>query len=202
MDSLEKNSCRRLCIVALFICTLLCINPGAVEFTSQQNGSWSSQSTWSGSMEQTMDRLSPGGGYSMMDLLNYIREGFRPTNTVLKDAGAPDDGSPDIGAVDLDFVNKIVNKDQSPLWHINTIANPLTGNITISFTVPLNNNTQNQVAIYSMDGRLLRIIDIPFGVNYILWDRCDMSGKAVSSGMYLICLEGHRYRVSGKVTIL
>lgn len=57
--------------------------------------------SWSGSLEATMDRLSPEGGYQITELLNYIREGFRPQNNLLNNAGDPDDGSPDIGAVDL-----------------------------------------------------------------------------------------------------
>lgn len=57
--------------------------------------------SWAGSLDATMDWLSPSGGRSMTELLEYIREGFRPQNPLLKQAGDPDDGSPDIGAVDL-----------------------------------------------------------------------------------------------------
>jgi hypothetical protein len=57
--------------------------------------------TWAGGLQATMDRLSHTNGQSMQELLEYIREGFRPRNMKLRGAGDPDDGSPDMGAVDL-----------------------------------------------------------------------------------------------------
>ena len=63
--------------------------------------------SWAGNVTATMDRLSPGGGYTMEDLLHYIREGFKPRNTVYQNAGHPDDGSPDIGAVPLNYPTEL-----------------------------------------------------------------------------------------------
>lgn len=52
-------------------------------------------------MTGVMDLLRPTGTNTIRDLLDYLREGFRPQNPRLKRAGDPADGSPDIGAVDL-----------------------------------------------------------------------------------------------------
>ncbi len=60
-----------------------------------------SPASWSGDLSTTMDWLSPEGGHEITELLDYIREGFRPQNEFFKDAGDPTDGSPDIGAVDI-----------------------------------------------------------------------------------------------------
>ncbi len=62
---------------------------------------WDAYLGGTGTMQGTMERLAPGVGHTMQDLLDYIREGFRPQNLVLQGAGDPDDGSPDIGAVDM-----------------------------------------------------------------------------------------------------
>jgi len=83
--------------------------------------------TWAGSLDATMDRLSPGGGYAMSDLLFYLREGFRPQNAALVDAGDPADGSPDIGAVDITTIANI-----PPMV---SITSPATGS---TFTAPAN----------------------------------------------------------------
>jgi hypothetical protein len=49
-----------------------------------------------------MDRLSPGGGYTMTDLLQYLREGFKPRNKKLPRAGELKNKYSDFGAVDFD----------------------------------------------------------------------------------------------------
>ena len=62
---------------------------------------WSESQGGDGTMTDVMNRLVPNGTATIQDLLNYIREGMRPTNPALKGAGDPAAGSPDIGAVDL-----------------------------------------------------------------------------------------------------
>ena len=62
---------------------------------------WSTSLKGDGTMEDAMNQLMPTGTHSVPDLLTYIREGFRPQNQKLKNAGDPEDGSPDIGAVNL-----------------------------------------------------------------------------------------------------
>ena len=52
-------------------------------------------------MKHVMDSLKPTGTHDIQELLDYIREGFRPQNPKLKGAGDPEAGSPDIGAVEL-----------------------------------------------------------------------------------------------------
>lgn len=68
---------------------------------------WRTPRTWSlarggnGAVTNACDLLQPTGTNSMQDLLDYLREGFRPQNPRLKRAGDPVAGSPDIGAVDM-----------------------------------------------------------------------------------------------------
>ncbi len=54
-----------------------------------------------GTMMGAMDQLRPTGAHTIQELLDYVRQGFRPRNRKLKGAGDPAAGSPDIGAVDL-----------------------------------------------------------------------------------------------------
>ena len=68
---------------------------------------WRNPRTWSlarggdGTVANACDLLRPTGTNTVQDLLDYLREGFRPQNPRLKRAGDPAAGSPDIGAVDL-----------------------------------------------------------------------------------------------------
>jgi len=62
---------------------------------------WSVSIGGDGSMKHMMDSLAPTGSHEMQELLDYLREGFRPRNAELKGAGDPEAGSPDIGAVNL-----------------------------------------------------------------------------------------------------
>ncbi|MEK6945599.1 MAG: dockerin type I domain-containing protein [Nanoarchaeota archaeon] len=55
---------------------------------------------------QEMLKMNNYGGtfnqaYSQSNLINYIRQGFTPQNSLLDNAGDPADGSPDLGAVDF-----------------------------------------------------------------------------------------------------
>ncbi|OVE73443.1 hypothetical protein BVX93_01670 [bacterium B13(2017)] len=69
---------------------------------------WDSSLGGPGTMQGVMGRLK--GNNTIQELLDYIREGFRPQNPILKNAGDPSDGSPDIGAVDFDRQNPILNE--------------------------------------------------------------------------------------------
>jgi hypothetical protein len=66
-----------------------------------------------GTLQGAMDRLSPGGGSSMEDLLAYVRQGFWPQNPAYQAAGDPADGSPPIGAVDPPATMEISIQDAS-----------------------------------------------------------------------------------------
>lgn len=48
-----------------------------------------------------MNDDSVNDDYTIQALIAYVRGGFAPTNTQLRDSGAPVDGTPDIGAVDV-----------------------------------------------------------------------------------------------------
>ena len=62
---------------------------------------WSQSLGGGANMTDVMNLLRPTGTNTIQNLLEYLREGFRPQNPRLKRAGDPADGSPDIGAVDL-----------------------------------------------------------------------------------------------------
>ncbi len=62
---------------------------------------WDASLGGPGTFAGLANRLSIQGG-NLQELIDYIKRGFRPRNTKLKNAGDPQDGSPDIGAVDLD----------------------------------------------------------------------------------------------------
>jgi hypothetical protein len=62
---------------------------------------WSKSTGGDGTMISAMDQLQPNGKHRIQELLDYIREGFRPQNPKLRGAGDPAADSPDIGAVDL-----------------------------------------------------------------------------------------------------
>jgi hypothetical protein len=62
---------------------------------------WAAARGGPATMTGAMDLLQPAGTNTVQDLLDYLREGFRPRNPRLKRAGDPADGGPDIGAVNL-----------------------------------------------------------------------------------------------------
>jgi len=68
---------------------------------------WSISLGGDGNMGDAMDLLKPTGSHSMEELIDYIREGFRPQNEALRGAGDPAVGAPDMGAVD--FLGEISN---------------------------------------------------------------------------------------------
>ena len=61
-------------------------------------------------MESVMNLLIPTGTHSITELLDYIREGFRPQNSKLKGAGDPERSNPDIGAVKINETIKSIEK--------------------------------------------------------------------------------------------
>jgi len=76
------------------------INPKFID-PNRNPLSWSKSLGGDGTMNDAMNQIIPTGTHTIQDLLDYIREGFRPQNEKLKNAGDPKDGSPDIGAVSI-----------------------------------------------------------------------------------------------------
>jgi len=74
---------------------------------------WDASLGGPGTLQGAMDRLSPGGGSSMEDLLVYVRQGFWPQNPAYQAGGDPADGSPPIGAVDPPAMMEISIQDGS-----------------------------------------------------------------------------------------
>jgi len=64
--------------------------------------SWDRSLGGAGTLAGSMNRLGPGGGATLQNLLDYLREGFRPQNCAFHEAGDPEIlPRPDLGAVDL-----------------------------------------------------------------------------------------------------
>lgn len=87
--------------------------------------------------------------------------------------------------------------------HVSASPNPFstTANIRISLTVP----TRAQLAVYSVDGRRVRLLDkaeYPVGPSNVAWDGTDDAGNRVASGVYVVRFEGERARAVARVTIL
>lgn len=76
------------------------VDPQFVD-SSRTPRTWSLARGGDGTVTNACDLLAPTGTNTLQDLLDYLREGFRPQNPRLKRAGDPADSSPDIGAVDL-----------------------------------------------------------------------------------------------------
>jgi hypothetical protein len=76
------------------------VDPQFVDW-NRTPATWDGSLGGSGTLDGAAERLMPGGGNSVEELLAYIREGFRPQNPLLKGAGDPASGSPDLGAVDM-----------------------------------------------------------------------------------------------------
>lgn len=86
----------------------------------------------------------------MTSLLSYIREGFRPQNPLLKNAGDPDDGSPDIGAVDM--MNDIASGDIDGNGHMDLTdaiisLQFITGSSAINLNMQADVNQDNIIGI-------------------------------------------------------
>ncbi len=63
---------------------------------------WDRSLGGAGTLEGAMNRLGPSGRATVENLLDYLREGFRPRNCAFHEAGDPEIlPRPDLGAVDL-----------------------------------------------------------------------------------------------------
>jgi hypothetical protein len=76
------------------------VDPQFVDW-NRTPATWDDSLGGAGTLDGAAERLRPGGGNTVEELLAYIREGFRPQNALLKGAGDPGSGSPDLGAVDM-----------------------------------------------------------------------------------------------------
>lgn len=81
------------------------VNPDFID-PSRTPLSWSKSLGGDGTMNDAMNQIRPTGIHTVQELFDYIREGFRPQNMKLKNAGDPKNGSPDIGAVNLKVLQK------------------------------------------------------------------------------------------------
>jgi predicted outer membrane repeat protein len=86
---------------------------------------------------------------------------------------------------------------------LTTSPNPFNPMTTISFELGRAQNTR--VAVYALDGRRLRVLDEgprPAGLQQIVWDGRDHTGRTVASGPYLVMVEGENQVQRLKVTLL
>jgi hypothetical protein len=128
-------------------------------------------------------------------VLDYIRAGFKPQNTALHNAGAPDDGNPDIGAVDLVPVSVPFNTNPYPI--INP-KNTINGNqihfnkkgLRIDWIV--SDQQPLTLEIYSVTGRLLgkKSLSANSGVAMVCWKELPYSGNQSPPGPYFAKVTG------------
>ena len=81
--------------------------------------------------------------------------------------------------------------------------NPFNPTTTIGYELPERSDVQ--VAVYSVDGRLVRVLDAgsrPAGVHEVGWDGLDTSGHAVASGVYFYKLVAGSFVETKKMTLL
>jgi hypothetical protein len=76
------------------------VDPQFVDW-NRTPATWDASLGGAGTLDGAADRLKPGGGNTVQEMLAYIREGFRPQSPLMKGAGDPANGSPDLGAVDM-----------------------------------------------------------------------------------------------------
>ena len=73
--------------------------------------------------------------------------------------------------------------------------NPFTNSTTLSFSLTTNEHELSQINIYNIKGQLVRTLPISsfpnpsLGMQELVWDGKDESGKEVSSGVYLFKLD-------------
>ncbi len=159
--------------------------------------------TWSGSLEATMDRLAPGGGHTIDELLEYIREGFRPQNSLLRGAGDPADGSPDIGAVSLEIISAVESSTlKARLSMEPNHPNPFNPSTTISFSIQ--EHSWVELSIFDLSGRLVAQIlneNRSSGKHQVQWQGNDRQGRAVASGLYFCRLRACGECVTAKMVL-
>ena len=81
--------------------------------------------------------------------------------------------------------------------------NPFNPSTTISFALP--QTAQVDLAVYAMDGRLVRTLvddNLAAGPHHRLWDGRDDGGRQVSSGAYYLRLEADGTTQFQKMTLL
>lgn len=81
--------------------------------------------------------------------------------------------------------------------------NPFTTDTQVEFM--LDTSAQVEVAIYSVDGSLVRVLSkqsFPAGRNRVAWNGTDQSGRSVASGTYLARLSGGSVSATARVTLV
>ncbi len=159
--------------------------------------------SWAGSLEAAMDRLSPGGGFQIAEVLTYIRDGFRPQNTLLRGAGDPADGSPDIGAVPLAGLSAVEPLPQMTLSLDQNHPNPFNPTTTIVFTLT-DDVAQVDLAVYDLTGRLVaRLLNESrqAGRHEVQWRGRDLQDRDVATGVYVYRLHAGGESVTAKMTL-
>ena len=143
--------------------------------------SWDNITGGQGTMSGTMDKLSPGGGYTVQDVLEYIREGFRPQNSVFHNAGDPADSSPDIGAVDMNITTNVGLVSEKK---VKTIVSPNPANATAKLEWIQERGENVKITLYDILGNEITTIHEGFysaGLNSISIDL-----NFLSNGIYLL----------------
>jgi len=86
--------------------------------------------------------------------------------------------------------------------------NPFSSSTTIYFNISNEQNQQNEqttIEIYNIKGqevKQLRITNYELGVNEVVWDGTDESGKPVNSGIYFYKLKSGNYTATKKMILL
>ncbi|HEU4928941.1 MAG TPA: FlgD immunoglobulin-like domain containing protein, partial [Candidatus Krumholzibacteria bacterium] len=81
--------------------------------------------------------------------------------------------------------------------------NPFKTSTNVEFS--LDAPADAQVAIYAVDGSLVRVLakqSFPAGRAAVAWDGTDRSGKSVASGTYLARLSGRGFSATARVTVI
>jgi len=127
-----------------------------------------------------------------------VKSGTSPVNAcpALSDVttdfnGFPRDAQPDAGAFELgSTIGVTLQSAEAPLL-MSAWPNPFCGSVPVTLLVT--DKKALRVAVYTVDGRLVRSLDtrsVMYGVNTLQWDGKDVNGRAMPGGTYLIKVWG------------
>jgi hypothetical protein len=110
------------------------------------------------------------------------------------------DGRAGMDSIDVQATVTGVGEVSPRPIHFTAIPSVTSGVTRFSFGRPI--DTPTRVTVFSVDGRLVRVLHAPAGAGYIRWDGRDQNGRPAATGLYLGRLEAGTLRARARIVVV
>ena len=185
------------CLGSLLAAALLCCAAG----TASAQFSISRFSIDGGGATKTL-----GGSFALGGTIGQPDAGWMTGSSFTIGGGFWSGGGGTVTAVDSDLTGdgEVVPTVAPLAFRLYPAApNPFAERTVVAFDLPA--PTAVRAALYDVSGRLVRILadePLPAGKHQRLWDRRDLSGQSVSSGIYFLRLDAGAQESRQKIVVV